>query len=144
MTLTKQPPGLPARFNIKSVGGRISELRFFIGPGYRVHFVQDGDDIIILLAGSDKDGQRATIKQAKEIAKAEGNKKAERTFEWANEVEKIHHELYSKALEAAEKGKDLPVQDIYVCPICGFTHEGEMVENCPVCHAKKEVFEKIE
>ncbi|MFX0074615.1 MAG: rubrerythrin family protein, partial [Candidatus Hermodarchaeota archaeon] len=34
-----------------------------------------------------------------ENAKSEGNSNAERTFNYANEVEKIHHELYNKALE---------------------------------------------
>ncbi|GAH96828.1 unnamed protein product, partial [marine sediment metagenome] len=31
-------------------------------------------------------------------AKSEGNAAAERTFNLANEVEKVHHELYKKTL----------------------------------------------
>ena len=79
-----------------------------------------------------------------EAAKNEGNKAAERTFNYANEVEKIHHKLYSAALESIGKGKDLEKNDIYICPVCGYTHEGEPPDNCPVCGAVKKVFKKID
>ena len=77
-------------------------------------------------------------------AKTEADANAERTFNYANEVEKVHHELYKKALELVENGKDLEVQDMYVCSVCGYTHEGEPPENCPVCKATKTAFSKIE
>ncbi|MBN1800558.1 MAG: rubrerythrin family protein [Candidatus Lokiarchaeota archaeon] len=77
-------------------------------------------------------------------AKAEGNKQAERSFDLANQVEKIHHALYGKALEAAEGGKDLKKQDIHVCPVCGYTHEGPLPDKCPVCGVPKDKFKKIE
>lgn len=33
----------------------------------------------------------------------------------------------------------------YVCKVCGYVHEGdEAPEECPVCHAKKEMFEEVE
>ena len=78
-----------------------------------------------------------------EDAKAEDNKGAERTFNYANEVEKIHHKLYETALEAVENGKDLEKQDIYICPVCGYTHEGKPPEKCPVCGTVKKMFKKI-
>jgi len=78
-----------------------------------------------------------------EDAKKEGNKGAERTFNLANEVEKIHHELYTNALEAVESGKDLKKQDVYICPVCGYTVEGEPPDKCPVCGAVKKVFQEI-
>lgn len=79
-----------------------------------------------------------------EEAKKEGNKDAERTFNYANEVEKVHHKLYESALGAAESGKDLEENDLYICPVCGYTHEGDPPEKCPVCGAMKKVFKKID
>ncbi len=79
-----------------------------------------------------------------EAAKNEGNKDAERTFHYANEVEKVHHELYHAALEAIKNGKDLEKNDVYICPVCGYTHEGEPPNKCPVCGAVKKVFKKID
>ncbi|MFX1365270.1 MAG: rubrerythrin family protein [Promethearchaeota archaeon] len=78
-----------------------------------------------------------------EAARNEGNKDAERTFNYANEVEKIHHKLYSVALKAVENDKDLEKKEIYICPVCGYTHEGEPPEKCPVCGAAKKVFKPI-
>jgi rubrerythrin len=79
-----------------------------------------------------------------EEAKAEENKGANRTFTYANEVEKIHHKLYESALKAVDDGKDLEKNDIYICPVCGYTHEGEPPDKCPVCGAVKKVFRKID
>ncbi len=79
-----------------------------------------------------------------EAAKAEGNKAAERTFNFANEVEKIHHKLYENAVKTVESGKDLKKQEIHICPVCGYTHEGDLPDKCPVCGALKKVFKKIE
>ena len=53
-------------------------------------------------------------------AEAEGNKAAVISFCNANAVEKTHYELYSKALETLEAGKDLR-RSIYVCDVCGHT-----------------------
>jgi len=79
-----------------------------------------------------------------EDAKSEGIKNAERTFSYANEVEKIHHKLYEKALKLIEEGKDLDVKEMYICSVCGYTHEGTPPDKCPVCGAAKKAFEKIE
>lgn len=77
-------------------------------------------------------------------AEAEGNKAAVTTFKNANEVEKIHHKLYSKALEVLKSGKDLPAGDIYVCNVCGFTVEDKAPEKCPVCGASADKFIRIQ
>jgi len=77
-------------------------------------------------------------------SETDGNKDAIRTFNYANEVEKIHHKLYEKALEAVESGNDLEKTEIYICPVCGYTSEGEPPEKCPVCGTVKKVFKKIE
>ncbi|KKM24059.1 hypothetical protein LCGC14_1608960, partial [marine sediment metagenome] len=77
-------------------------------------------------------------------AKNEANKDAERTFNYANDVEKVHHKLYTAAFEAVENGNDLDKNDIFICPVCGYTHEGNLPEKCPVCGAVKKVFKEID
>jgi rubrerythrin len=74
-------------------------------------------------------------------AKEEGQKSAEISFHYANEVEKIHAQLYTKALEDPEK---FPVQDWYVCKICGYTVAAEVPDACPVCGSNKKAFFKAE
>lgn len=74
-------------------------------------------------------------------AQAEGNKEAERTFNFANEVEKTHAALFQKALK--NMGEKQMV-DIYVCSICGHTVEGEPPDNCPVCKAVKKFFNRVD
>ena len=74
-------------------------------------------------------------------AEAEANKQAARSFKWALEVEKAHEVLYTQALQ--KLGKDTPVVDYYVCPVCGYTHEGPMTGNCPVCGTLAQKFFKV-
>ncbi|MCL5421518.1 MAG: rubrerythrin family protein [Nitrospirae bacterium] len=76
-----------------------------------------------------------------EDANAEGNKGALRTFNYANEVEKVHAALYQKALD--NLGKNVEA-DYYVCQVCGYTAEGEAPDECPVCKAKKQAFKKVD
>jgi rubrerythrin len=76
-------------------------------------------------------------------AEAEGDKRAARSFRWALEVEKIHEAMYRKAAELLGQGRDGVETDYYVCPVCGYTHEGPMTERCPVCNTLAEKFEKI-
>ena len=78
-----------------------------------------------------------------EDAKKEGNKKAKISFDYANEVEQIHANLYQKALDKL-KNKTQPADvDYYVCPICGNTFESSAPDNCPICATPKEKFMKI-
>ena len=54
--------------DIVSVGGGVSEMRFFIGPGYRLYYVIRDGKIIVMLCGGDKSTQEKDIKKAKELA----------------------------------------------------------------------------
>ena len=76
-----------------------------------------------------------------EEAKAEARDGAMKSFVYANEVEKIHAELYKKALAGMGNNPDV---DYYVCQVCGNTAEGEAPDECPVCGAKKQAFKKID
>jgi len=77
-------------------------------------------------------------------AAAEGNKGAQLSFDRANAVEQIHHDLYGDALKAVEAGADLAAADIYVCDVCGHTVIGEAPDVCPICGARHEKYSKIE
>ena len=49
------------------IEGDLSELRFFIGPGYRVYYTEFNGQLVILLAGGDKSSQARDIEKAKKI-----------------------------------------------------------------------------
>lgn len=51
--------------NAKGVGAGVQEFRINFGPGYRVYFGRDGEQIIILLAGGTKKRQSKDIEAAK-------------------------------------------------------------------------------
>jgi rubrerythrin len=77
-----------------------------------------------------------------EAAKVEGHKEAERSFVFANEVEKIHAGLYQRMLDNLAGAKES--YSYYICPVCGYTAEKEAPETCPVCGAKGKMFKKID
>jgi rubrerythrin len=77
-----------------------------------------------------------------EEAKKEGKRTAERSFNLANEVEKIHAQLYQNLLDSL--GKKNESYPYYVCPVCGYTAEKNAPGNCPVCGTKGEMFRRIE
>ncbi len=76
------------------------------------------------------------------VAEEEGNKPALASFRNANAVEKVHHQLYTAALQAVEEGKDLAAAEIHVCPVCGFTGS-DVPDRCPVCGTPKARFVNI-
>ncbi len=77
-------------------------------------------------------------------AKEEKASGAIKTFHWANEVEKVHGQLYEEARKALESGQSLPEKDYYVCDQCGYTVSDAAPEKCPICGASKERFFKAE
>ena len=76
-------------------------------------------------------------------AKEEKANKAVGTFHWANEVEKVHGELYQKAIKALESGKNFPAKDYYICEKCGYTIADGAPDKCPICGAPGSKFVEI-
>jgi len=52
--------------NVKTVGAGVFELKVNFGPGYRVYFGRDGNEIVILLGGGTKKRQSRDIQAAQE------------------------------------------------------------------------------
>lgn len=74
-------------------------------------------------------------------AEAEGHSDALRSFKFANEVEKVHAQLYKKLLDSLDNPQ---AADYYVCSVCGHTVENEPPDTCPICGSKAKAFKKID
>jgi len=77
-------------------------------------------------------------------ARLQDEKKAERSFNFAVEAEKIHSKLYTAAKKAVDAGEDISEARVWVCPVCGWTYTGdEPPERCPICQALARVFKSF-
>jgi len=52
----------------------------------------------------------------------------------------MHKQLYEKAIDSVNSGKDVKLGPIHVCEVCGYTLEGEAPDKCPLCNASKDKF----
>ena len=77
-----------------------------------------------------------------ETAKAEGAKEAERSFIFANEVEKVHSQLYQEMLKGLDSSKES--YPYYICPYCGNTVPKAAPGKCSVCGAEGKLFKRID
>ena len=68
---------------------------------------------------------------------------AARSTHYALEAEKIHAVMYADAKKIVEEGEDIEIGEVSICPVCGYTVEGEAPEFCPVCGAKRESFRRF-
>jgi rubrerythrin len=78
-----------------------------------------------------------------EAAKFQEEPEAQRSFKWAYATEKEHKKLFERAKAAVDQGRDMELDRVQVCSVCGYTLEGEAPEECPTCGAKKEAFEEF-
>jgi rubrerythrin len=72
-------------------------------------------------------------------AEEDGEETATLVFSQARDVEGFHAKLYKKALDHLIAQRST---EYYVCTVCGYVAEREPPENCPVCDAPKERFQK--
>lgn len=75
-------------------------------------------------------------------AREEDQKKALRSFEYANEAEKVHGKNYENLLKTVEAGSDMEDKEISLCPVCGWVGAGELPERCPICNTPQKMFKK--
>lgn len=78
------------------------------------------------------------------VAEAQGEKAAVGLMKNIIEAEKTHADLYLRAKEYTDAGKDAEFTNIHVCEVCGYAAEGEMVDKCPICGATKDKFTVFE
>ena len=99
-----------------------------------------------LLAASIGEHQEFTAMYPPFIQRAEMEKnvRAQRTFEYADKVERIHHGYFEAALKAVKEGQKPADETYYVCQVCGNTVTGEAPEKCPICGAPRSRFKKVE
>lgn len=77
------------------------------------------------------------------VAEMQGESGAVRSTHYALEAEKIHAGMYKEAKEKADAGKDVEIGKVYICPVCGYTVEGDAPEVCPVCGAPRDKFREF-
>jgi len=53
----------------RNLQGVVSELKIDFGPGYRVYYMQRGEQLLLLLIGGDKSTQAKDIVKAQQLAK---------------------------------------------------------------------------
>jgi len=97
-----------------------------------------------LQASIDGEGYEVSTMYPQFIADAKAEKvgKAEKSYNWAIDTEKKHHDFYMKALDALKTSaeKALPAQ-YAVCPVCGNTYDNaKLDEKCAFCQTGKEKF----
>lgn len=76
-------------------------------------------------------------------AKEENQAQALRSFELANEAEKVHGKLFQLLKSLVDEGRDLEEKDLYLCPVCGWVGTEPAPERCPVCNALAKMFKKF-
>jgi rubrerythrin len=76
----------------------------------------------------------------RQAAQFQDEPEAEKSTTYALEAEKIHASLYQQAREKVVDGKDIELQTVHICPVCGYTAVDDAPDFCPVCGAPKKSF----
>ena len=76
-------------------------------------------------------------------ARAEGNRDAVKTFNYAKTAEAEHAKLYSAALNKLPELKGSTAKTYNVCGVCGFTTEKIDFAKCPSCFSPKHKYQTV-
>jgi rubrerythrin len=74
----------------------------------------------------------------------EKNDRAERSFDWANKVEKVHYGYFEAAFKDMKEKKQLADAVYYVCQVCGNTVKDGTPDKCLICGSGSKAFKKID
>ena len=74
-------------------------------------------------------------------AEREGQQAAVLSFSAVRDVEEGHARLYRKAMDHLLRDE---VSEYYVCGICGYTSDGVLPDQCPICGAESDAFRRID
>jgi rubrerythrin len=74
-------------------------------------------------------------------AEREGAPTAVLSFSYARDVEEGHARLYKTAMEHLLQDE---ATDYYVCSVCGYTADGVLPDQCPICGAAREAFRQVD
>jgi rubrerythrin len=75
--------------------------------------------------------------------RADGNKAAVKSLNFAKTAEREHAKLYTTVLSDLARLKGTKAVTFFVCPKCGFTTREMDFSKCPSCFTPKEKFEKV-
>ena len=87
--------------------------------------------------------EESTVMYPRMLKEAEGHPDAIQTFTYACEAEKIHADHYKEALAAVKSGKDLNVEKVLLCQVCGNIVYNSAPAACSVCGATAAAFVEI-
>jgi rubrerythrin len=73
------------------------------------------------------------------LATEEGDDGAVNVFSQDRDVEETHAKLYKEAMSHLMEERETTY---YLCAVCGFVSDGVLLDECPVCGAKREQFTK--
>jgi len=80
-----------------------------------------------------------------ETAKFQKEAEAQKSFSYALAAEKTHQEMFRNAKNTLDStGKDIKLDPVGVCTVCGWTHEGDLPDKCPICGATMDKFRVFE
>lgn len=79
-----------------------------------------------------------------EQARIDQYPRAERSFDFANQVEEIHYGMFQAALKALDAGEPVAEETYFVCQVCGNTVAVAAPEKCPICGAPAASFKQMD